>query len=61
MNLGNESEDEQGYTVYGVRRIHKNTLSETEKHPLSESAIYDETVTFQSIFMRKGPILKGAL
>ena len=44
-----------------VSQIHKNTLSETEKHPLSESAIYDETVTFLNILMRKHRILKGAL
>ena len=61
MNLGNESEDEQGYTVYGVSRIHKNTQSENEKHSLSESAIYDETVTSRNILMRKHRILKGAL
>ena len=61
MNLGNESEDEQGYTVYGVRQIHKNTLSEAEKHPLNYTAIYDETTTFRNILMRKQRILNGAL
>ena len=61
MNRGEKSEDEQGYTVYGVSQIHKNTLSEAEKRPLNNTAIYDETVTFLYIPVRKGPILKGAL
>ena len=61
MNRGKKSEDEQGYTVYGVSRIHKNTLSEAEKYPLSYTAIYDETVTSLNILMRKRPSLKGAL
>ena len=61
MNRGAKSEDEQGYTVYDVSRIHKNTLSEAEKHPLSYTAIYDETVTFLYILVRKRPILNGAL
>ena len=56
-----KSEDEQGYTVYGVRQIHKNTLSEAEKYPLSCTAIYDETATFLDILVRKRPILNGAL
>ena len=60
MNLGNESEDEQGYTVYGVSRIHKNTLSEAEKYPLYYTAIYDEAATFLSILVRKHRILNGA-
>ena len=54
-------EDEQGYTVYDVSRIHKNTLSETEKYPLNYTAIFDETVTFLNILMRKQRILNGAL
>ena len=61
MNRGEKSEDEQGYTVYDVSRIHKNTLSETEKYPLSYTAIYDETSTFRNILVRKQPILNGAL
>ena len=51
----------QGYTVYGVSQIHKNTLSETEKYPLSYTAIYDETATFLNILVRKQRILNGAL
>ena len=61
MNRGKKSEDEQGYTVYGVSRIHKNTLSETEKYPLNYTAIYDETTTFRNILVRKQRILNGAL
>ena len=61
MNRGKKSEDEQEYTVYDVSRIHKNTLSETEKYPLSYTAIYDETATFRNILMRKQRILNGAL
>ena len=61
VNRGKESEDEQGYTVYGVSQIHKDTLSETEKYPLSYTAIYNETTTFLNILVRKRPILKGAL
>ena len=61
VNRGQKSEDEQGYTVYGVSQVHKNTLSEAEKHPLSYTAIYDETVTFLYILVRKHPIPKGAL
>ena len=61
MNRGKKSEDEQGYTVYDVSQIHKNTLSETEKYPLSYTAIYDETATFLNILVRKRPVLKGAL
>ena len=61
MNRGKKSEDEQGYTVYDVSRIHKNTLSEAEKYPLSYTAIYDEAGTFRNILVRKQPILKGAL
>ena len=61
MNRGQKSEDEQGYTVYDVNRIHKNTLSETEKYPLSYTAICDETATFRNILMRKQRILNGAL
>ena len=61
MNRGKKSEDEQGYTVYDVSQIHKNTLSETEKYPLSYTAIYDETTTFRNILVRKQPILNGAL
>ena len=45
MNPGNKSKDEQEYTVYGVSRIHKNTLSEAEKYPLNYTAIYDEMST----------------
>ena len=61
MNRGQKSEDEQGYTVYGVSQVHKNTLSEAEKHPLNYTAIYDETVTFLYILVRKHRILNGAL
>ena len=61
MNRGEKSEDEQGYTVYDVSQIHKNTLSETEKYPLNYTAIYDETATFLHILVRKRPILNGAL
>ena len=61
MNRGEKSEDEQGYTAYGVSQVHKNTLSEAEKHPLNYTAIYDETVTFRYILVRKRPILNGAL
>ena len=61
MNRGHKSEDEQGYTVYGVSQIHKNTLSEAENYPLSYTAIYDETATFRNILVRKQPILNGAL
>ena len=61
MNRGKKSEDEQGYTVYDVSRIHKNTLSETEKYPLSYTAICNETTTFLDILVRKRPVLKGAL
>ena len=61
MNRGKKSEDEQGYTVYGVSQVHKNTLSEAEKHTLNYTAIYDETVTFLYILVRKRPILNGAL
>ena len=39
MNRGQKSEDEQGYTVYGVSQVHKNTLSEAEKRPLNYTAI----------------------
>ena len=55
MNRGKKSEDEQGYTVYGVSQIHKNTLSEPEKYPLNYTAIYDETATFLQIH----PPLRG--
>ena len=61
MNRDKKSEDEQGYTVYGVSRIHKNTTSEAEKYPLNYTAIYDETATFLNILVRKRPILNGAL
>ena len=61
MNRGEKSEDEQGYTVYDVSRIHKNTLSEPEKYPLNYTAIYDETATFLNILVRKQRILNGAL
>ena len=61
VNRGKKSEDEQGYTVYGVSQIHKNTLSETEKHPLYHTAIYDETVIFLDMLLRKRPILNDAL
>ena len=61
MNRGQKSEDEQGYTVHDASQVHKNTLSETEKHPLSYAAIYDETVTFLYILVRKRPTLNGAL
>ena len=61
MNRGKKSEDEQGYTVYDVNRIHKNTLSETERYPLNYTAIYDETATFLNILVRKQRILNGAL
>ena len=61
MNRGEKSEDEQGYTVYDVSQIHENPLSEAEKHPLNYTAIYDETVTYLYILVRKRPILKGAL
>ena len=61
MNRGQKSEDEQGYTVYGVSQIHKNTLSEAEKYPLNYTTIYDETVTFLYILVRKRRILNGAL
>ena len=61
MNRGKKSEDEQGYTVYDVGQIHKNTLSETEKYPLSFTAIYDETAIFRNILVRKQRILNGAL
>ena len=53
MNRGKTSEDEQGYTVYDVSRIHKNTLSEAEKYPLNYTAIYDETATFLNICLEK--------
>ena len=59
-NRGKKSEDEQGYTVYGVSRIHKNTPSEAEKYPLNHTAIYDEAATFLNILVRKHRILKGA-
>ena len=49
VNRGKESEDEQGYTVYGVSQIHKNTLSETEKYALDYTAIYNERATFLNI------------
>ena len=61
MNRGKISEDEQGYTVYDVSRIHENTLSETEKYPLNYTAIYDETATFLNILVRKQRFLNGAL
>ena len=61
MNRGEKSEGEQGYTVYDVSRVHKNTLSETEKHRLSYTAICDETATFLNILVRKQGILNGAL
>ena len=61
MNRGKISEDEQGYTVYDVSRIHKNTLSEAEKYPLNYTAIYDETATFLNILVRKQRTLNGAL
>ena len=61
VNRGEKSEDEQGYTVYGASQVHKNTLSETEKYPLSYTAIYDETGTFRNILVRKQRILNGAL
>ena len=61
MNRGQKSEDEQGYTVYDVSLIHKNTLSETEEYPLSYTAIYNETATFRNILVRKQRILNGAL
>ena len=61
MNRGKKSEDGQGYTVYDVSQIHKNTLSETEKYPLSYTAIYNETTTFRNILVRKQRILNGAL
>ena len=61
MNRGQNSEDEQGYSVYGVSQIHENTLSEAEKQPLYHTAIYDETVTFLDILVRKRPILNDAL
>ena len=60
-NPGKKSDDEQGYTVYEVSRIHKNTLSEPEKYPLNYTAIYDETATFLNILVRKQRILNGAL
>ena len=61
MNRGTQSSgepwskvrSEQGYTVYGVSQIHKNTLSEAEKHPPYHTAIYDEAVTFLDIRVRK--------
>ena len=61
MNRGKKSQDEQGYTVYGVSRVHKNTLSETEKYPLHYTAIYDETATLLNILVRKQRILNDAL
>ena len=61
MNRGKKSEDEQGYTVYDVSQIHKNTLWEAEKYPLNCTAIYDETGTFLNILVRKQRILNGAL
>ena len=61
MNRGEKSEDEQGYTLYDVSRIHKNTLSETEKYPLNYTAIYDETATLLNILVRKQRILNDAL
>ena len=61
MNRGQKSEDEQGYTVYDVSRIHENTLSETERYPLNYTAIYNETATFLNILVRKQRILNGAL
>ena len=61
MNRDEKSEDEQGYTVYDVSRIHKDTLSETEKYPLNYTAIYDETATFLNILVRKQRILNDAL
>ena len=61
MNRGEKSEDEQGYTVYDVSRIHKNTLSETEKYPLNYTTIYDETATLLNILVRKQRILNDAL
>ena len=44
-----------------VSQIHENTLSETEKYPLSYTAIYEETATFLNILVRKQRILNGAL
>ena len=61
MNRGKKSEDEQGYTVYGISQVHKSTLSGIEKHPLNYTAIYHETVTFLFILLRKYPVLNGAL
>ena len=61
MNRGQKSENEQGYTVYGISQVHKSTLSRIEKRPLNYTAIYYETVTFPYILLRKYPILNGAL